>query len=114
MKINRLPALNYLDDKPVSEEDRKFEEAFCKGGLSLERIERAKYKIGGKWDRKNRECFEKMLEESRKDKEDVKAHEGSLKARERGDKAIVEEICKDVRIESVVMDLRRWIGSQMI
>jgi dynein assembly factor 1 len=42
--ISKLKELNYLDDKPVFEEERRFSEAFMKGGLEEERKERALYK----------------------------------------------------------------------
>ncbi len=42
--INNLPNLTYLDDKPVFEDERRFSEAFARGGLEEERRERALYK----------------------------------------------------------------------
>jgi dynein assembly factor 1 len=42
--ISTLKELNYLDDKPVFEDERRFSEAFSKGGLEEERKERALYK----------------------------------------------------------------------
>jgi len=42
--ISKLKNLKYLDDRPVFPEDRRFAEAFCKGGLEEEKNERQKYK----------------------------------------------------------------------
>lgn len=42
--IHRIPTLKYLDDKPVFEEERRYVEAFFRGGLEAEREERRKYK----------------------------------------------------------------------
>jgi dynein assembly factor 1 len=39
--INTLKQLNYLDDKPVFEDERRYAEAFGRGGLEEERKERA-------------------------------------------------------------------------
>jgi len=38
--IARIPTLKYLDDRPVFEEDRRFAEAFARGGIEEERKER--------------------------------------------------------------------------
>lgn len=41
---HRIPDLKYLDDRPVFEDDRRFAEAFARGGMTEEKEERAKYK----------------------------------------------------------------------
>ena len=42
--ITKIPTLKYLDDKPVFEEDRRFAEAWARGGIQEERTERDKFK----------------------------------------------------------------------
>lgn len=42
--IAQLPNLKYLDDRPVFEEDRRFAEAFSRGGVEEERTERDRFK----------------------------------------------------------------------
>jgi dynein assembly factor 1 len=42
--ISKIPTLKYLDDRPVFEEDRRFAEAWAKGGLDEERKERETFK----------------------------------------------------------------------
>ena len=42
--ISRLPNLKYLDDRPVFPEDRRYAEAFVRGGAEEERKERQKWK----------------------------------------------------------------------
>ena len=38
--ISRIPSLKYLDDRPVFPEDRRYTEAFVRGGVDEERRER--------------------------------------------------------------------------
>ena len=40
--IHELPKLNYLDDRPVFEEDKRYAEAYFRGGIEEERNERKK------------------------------------------------------------------------
>ncbi len=42
--ISRMPEIKYIDDKPVFEDERRFSEAWARGGLEEERKERALYK----------------------------------------------------------------------
>ena len=42
--IARLKNLKYLDDRPVFKDDRRYSEAFLKGGLEEEKKERKKVK----------------------------------------------------------------------
>ncbi len=42
--IFKLKNLKYLDDRPVFPEERRFVEAFFRGGIQEERLERQKYK----------------------------------------------------------------------
>jgi dynein assembly factor 1 len=42
--ISKLPELRYLDDRPVFEDERRFAEAFTRGGLDGEKRERVSYK----------------------------------------------------------------------
>ena len=41
--IASIPTLKYLDDRPVFEEDRRFAEAFMRGGIEEERAERRRW-----------------------------------------------------------------------
>ena len=38
--IAKLPCLKYLDDRPVFKDDRRYAEAFIRGGLEEEKKER--------------------------------------------------------------------------
>ena len=42
--IAKIPTLKYLDDRPVFPEDRRFAEAFFRGGFEEERKERDAFK----------------------------------------------------------------------
>lgn len=42
--INSIPDLRYLDDRPVFEDERRYAEAFYKGGKECEKDERKKVK----------------------------------------------------------------------
>lgn len=42
--IAAIPTLRYLDDRPVFEDDRRYAEAYSRGGMDAERQERKVYK----------------------------------------------------------------------
>lgn len=42
--IHKIPSLKYLDDRPVFEDERRYVEAFFRGGIEAEREERKLYK----------------------------------------------------------------------
>ena len=67
--ITIIPTLKYLDDRPVSEEDRRAAEAFSRGGYDEERNERDKIKKekdDAHW--KNHEAFQEMINKARAEK----------------------------------------------
>ncbi len=66
--IVKLPKLKYLDDHPVFDEERRFAEAFFKGGLELEREERQKYKKEQEEAHlKNHYAFKEMIDRYRRE-----------------------------------------------
>lgn len=61
--IHNMPALKYLDDRPVFDDERRFVEAFFRGGIEEEKKERVKYRQEQEdehW--KNHNAFKQMLE----------------------------------------------------
>ena len=42
--ITKIPDIKYIDDKPVFEDEKRFAEAWARGGLDEERKERTRYK----------------------------------------------------------------------
>lgn len=42
--IHKIPNLKYLDDRPVFEDERRYVDAFFRGGIEEERKERKLYK----------------------------------------------------------------------
>lgn len=62
--IHRIPTLKYLDDRPVFDDERRFVEAFFRGGIEEEKLERQKYKQEQEeahW--RNHNAFKQMLQE---------------------------------------------------
>ena len=65
----RIPTLKYLDDKPVFEEDRRYAEAWSRGGIQEERAERERHrkeKEEAHW--KNHQAFQDMIKRAREEK----------------------------------------------
>lgn len=81
--ICRLKKLTYLDDRPVFEEEREVAEAFGRGGLEAEKMERQRQR-----DRKreaaerNHKAFFKMVEEGKRERRAREKAEAERKARE--------------------------------
>ena len=67
--IAKLAKLKYLDDMPVFAEDRRYAEAFWKGGLEEEKNEMRKIKKEtDEKDEQNRKAFEDMIKKAREGK----------------------------------------------
>lgn len=67
----RLKELRYLDDRPVFEEDRRFAEAFFRGGLEEERAERKRWQQEKEAERlRNHEAFREMINQARRERQE--------------------------------------------
>ena len=67
----RLKELRYLDDRPVFEEDRRFAEAFFRGGLEEERAERKRWQQEKEAERlRNHEAFRELINKARRERQD--------------------------------------------
>ena len=80
--VTKIPTLKYLDDKPVFEEDRRFAEAWARGGIQEERTERDKFKKekeDAHW--KYHEAFQDMIKKAREEKKQAE-EEAKRKAEE--------------------------------
>ena len=80
--ICSLPELKYLDDRPVFPEDRRYAEAFMRGGLPEERKERKlKKQEDEEYAQQNRIAFDNMIKRAREEKklEDQRQKEKELK-----------------------------------
>lgn len=67
--ITKIPTLKYLDDRPVFDDDRRYAEAWSRGGLEEERAERDK--IRKEKDAKHEEYhrnFKAMMDKAREEK----------------------------------------------
>jgi dynein assembly factor 1 len=65
----RIPTLKYLDDRPVFDDDRRYAEAFSRGGIEEERKERDVIKKEKDDDhRRNHEAFKEMIRKAKEEK----------------------------------------------
>jgi dynein assembly factor 1 len=78
--ISKIPAIKYIDDKPVFEDELRYALAWARGGLEEERKERALYKKEKEDEQiKQHEDFRKLIErykeEGRREKERAQSSE---------------------------------------
>mmetsp|Transcript_12190 Transcript_12190/g.17754 ORF Transcript_12190/g.17754 Transcript_12190/m.17754 type:complete len:386 (+) Transcript_12190:34-1191(+) len=64
--VNQLPSLKFLDDRPVTPEEKRFAEAFVRGGIQAEREERRKWQEEREQERlRQHRAFREMIESHR-------------------------------------------------
>lgn len=88
--ITQIPCLKYLDDRPVFDEDRRYAEAWSRGGVEEERKERQlfkKEKDDAHW--QNHDAFKEMIRKAREEKK--QAEEETIKCREEEAKRVLAE-----------------------
>ena len=78
--ITKIPNLKYIDDKPIFEDEKRYAEAWGRGGLAQERKERELYKKEQeeahlRQHNQFREMIERYREEGRREKEKDSASE---------------------------------------
>ena len=77
--IVNIPNLKFLDDRPVFPEDRRFAEAFSRGGLQEEREERKRWDKEKEEDRmRNHQAFKEMIDKARAEREERKQEVASV------------------------------------
>lgn len=113
----KLKDLRYLDDRPVFEDDRRYAEAFGRGGLEEEKLERVK--IREERDRKHEEYhknFKAMMDNARAEKKEADRLKAEQDAAQKSfdeeasgatvEEIKIEEIKVDVDDDPTVYDLR--------
>lgn len=100
--VGSLHNLKYLDERPVSDEERRLSIAFKEGGLGAERAEREKMEN----ERKEREQLEK-LENKEKNEKIRRRHQLELERIERESRLEREQLLKE-REEVLAKKLTNW------